>query len=54
MSIIPCASQCKYQKEGYCTLSSTAEITNVNGECPYIVKPSADKLNSLADASNRN
>lgn len=28
MGIIPCDLNCKYQKEGYCTLESIEKVTN--------------------------
>ncbi len=53
MSIITCASDCEYQKEGYCTLNSTSQITDIYGECPYIVKPLSDKFEGFTDVSYR-
>lgn len=38
MNLIPCALECRHQKEGYCGLETTAAVTNTAGGCPYFVK----------------
>ena len=38
MNLIPCALECRHQKEGYCGLETTAAVTNAAGGCPYFVK----------------
>lgn len=52
MSIIPCNTDCKYQKEGYCELKSTAQVTNTNEKgCAHYIKKTADD-NTPADEND--
>ena len=38
MTIISCNQNCKYQKGGYCGLSSASSVTDTTGTCAYFVK----------------
>ena len=39
MNMIVCANDCRYQKDGYCTLEGRAVITNaVSSPCCYYEK----------------
>ena len=40
MGIIPCDSNCKYQKDGYCMLESIEKVNNcvISQGCAYFVE----------------
>ena len=49
MNMIVCANDCRYQKDGYCTLEGRAVITNaVSSPCCYYEK------NVRADGADKN
>lgn len=52
MGIIQCAEDCKYQNDGYCSLDKCSNINSLNNSCPYFIKRSLDKGNSLSEISN--
>lgn len=64
MGVIQCAENCKYQKDGYCTLEKPIAVNSVSGGCPYYIKnsfnesdclgklPYPDKLYGIGDGSN--
>jgi len=53
MGIIPCDSDCKYQKDGYCTLESVEKVNNsviAQGCAHYIDVKERNNINN--DKSN--
>ena len=52
MGIIQCAENCKYQKEGYCTLDKPSPVNSVLGGCPYYIKKSFDEGDCLGKPSD--
>lgn len=45
MSLIQCALQCKYQKEGYCRLENCSTVNSKSTVCPYYKSP--DDINGF-------
>lgn len=43
MNLIHCSNDCKFQKEGCCTLESPASVTSSNLDCCYYVKDDNEK-----------
>lgn len=43
MTLIPCDSDCKYQKEGYCTLDSPGAVSNNMTGCVHYISLKSDK-----------
>ncbi|MFY9198246.1 MAG: hypothetical protein WBK75_02360 [Acutalibacteraceae bacterium] len=54
MGIISCNSDCKYQKDGYCTLDSIEKINNstVSQGCAYYINIKEIKESSEKDELN--
>ncbi len=50
MGIIQCAEQCKFQKDGYCSLDKCSTVSSVDCDCPYFI--SLDNRNSLFETPN--
>ena len=50
MGIIQCAENCKFQKEGYCSLDKCSTVTYNNIDCPYFI--SLDNRNGLRETSD--
>ncbi len=47
MGVIQCAENCKYQRDGYCTLDKPSAVNSVSGGCPYYIKKSFDEGDCL-------
>ncbi|CDB23928.1 uncharacterized protein BN706_00195 [Clostridium sp. CAG:557] len=49
MSLITCATDCVYQKEGYCVLETPTVITNKSGcqNCVYYIKVKSDNFSDF-------
>lgn len=50
MWIIQCAEDCKFQKEGYCSLDRCSTVNPENKGCPYKVSP--NNSNSIFETSD--
>lgn len=54
MNLIQCASNCVYQKDGYCGLETVSPVNSINTECPHFKenKKSLNKRKCFANTSN--
>lgn len=52
MNLIQCASNCIFQKDGYCELESISFVNSVNKSCPHFKEKSADNTNGFFKISN--
>ncbi len=55
MNMIVCGSDCRYQKDGYCTLEGRAVITNaVSSPCCYYERSPENPENGGGEPGNEN
>ena len=52
MNLIQCAFDCKYQKDGYCSLETVGPVNSINNSCPHYAPNSTDKIKHFADTLN--
>lgn len=56
MNLIQCASNCVYQKDGYCGLETATCVNSINTECPHFKenKKLLDKRERFTNTSDTN
>ncbi len=47
--MIPCAENCRYQKDGACELTKCTVVNSVKGVCPYFLERSADLFDRVTE-----
>lgn len=52
MGIIECAENCKFQKDGYCSLETLSKVNSSSGGCPHYISASFDKVGGLLQTAD--
>lgn len=54
MNLIQCAFNCKFQKDGYCSLEEVAPVNSIETNCPHYSPLLANKIEHFANTSDSN
>jgi len=52
MNLIQCALNCKFQKDGYCSLEAVAPVNTILSSCPHYSPSLSNNIEHFTDTSN--